>query len=538
MKTTPTGPTRFPKGPIEPEACAPPDLTLFHFASLHFTAPGVPNPVPLRRSTRSMQLDLPQGLRRVLETEPTLRRAYVVGGCVRDAILGEPLKDIDVEVFGVDYEELAAALRKHGRVDLVGRSFGVAKVSFEGATYDFSVPRRDSKSGRGHRGFDIEFDPAISPKDAAARRDFTINSMMLDPRTGELLDPFGGRSDLERRILRHTSSAFDEDPLRVLRGMQFAARFELTPAPETIERCQAMVAGYSELPAERVREEWFKWAARGTLPSAGLRFLEASHWLAHFPEIAAIRGVPQDPEWHPEGDVFEHTLHALDALARLPEWRSAPEPTRIVLAFAVLTHDLGKATRTETAERHGRPRIISPGHEIESARLAESFLTRIQAPHAIAQRVIPLVAHHMAYFEEPTDRAVRRLARRLQPETLQTLGILMTADASGRPPLPARVPDAVTALLAGAERLRLADAAPRPILLGRHLLALGLSPGPAIGRWTHAAFEAQLDGLFQSLDGAHAWLAGQSEFPASARELAHVRARASQPTDEAPDSAP
>ncbi len=467
-----------------------------------------------------MQLELPPGLRRVLRTEPVLHRSYVVGGCVRDALLGEPLKDIDVEVFGVGYEELAAALRKHGRVDLVGRSFGVAKVAIDGATYDFSIPRRDSKSGRGHRGFDIELDPDISPREAAARRDFTVNSLMLDPRTGELLDHFDGRSDLERRILRHTSSAFDEDPLRVLRGMQFAARFQLTAAPETLDRCRAMAPSYAELPAERVREEWFKWAGRGTRPSAGLRFLEASAWLAHFPEIAAVRGVPQDPEWHPEGDVFDHTSHALDALVRLPEWRSAPEPSRVVLTLAVLTHDLGKATRTETAERHGRQRIISPGHEVESTRLAESFLTRIQAPHAITQRVLPLVANHMAHFEEPSDRAIRRLARRLQPETVQTLGILMTADASGRPPLPPKVPETVAVLLAGAERLRLADAAPRPILLGRHLLALGLSPGPGIGRWTHAAFEAQLDGQFHDLAGAHAWLVEQSDLSETARAIA------------------
>ncbi len=469
-----------------------------------------------------MQIDLPEPLLRLLRTEPVLGRAYLVGGCVRDALLGSELKDIDIEVFGVGYERLASALRRHGRVDLVGRAFGVAKVTLDGAVYDFSIPRRDSKTGQGHRGFGIELEPDISPRDAAARRDFTVNALMLDPRSGELLDFFGGQADLEHRTLRHTSPAFDEDPLRVLRGMQFASRFQLTPAPETLERCRAMVSTCAELPAERVREEWFKWAARSTLPSAGLRFLEATGWMVHFPEIAAMRGVPQDPEWHPEGDVFEHTLHALDALVRLTEWRDAPEPTRMVWSLAVLTHDLGKATCTQKAERQGRQRIISPGHEIESARLAESFLNRIQAPHAMTQRVLPLVANHMAHFQEASDRVVRRLARRLQPETVQALSVVMTADASGRPPKPAQVPETVTVLVAAAERLRIADTAPRPLLLGRHLLALGLTPGPEIGRWTQAGFEAQLDGVFHDLIGAHAWLAQQPEFPESARALAQA----------------
>lgn len=460
-----------------------------------------------------MQIALPPELLHLFRTEPVLKRAYVVGGCVRDALLGHPLKDVDVEVFGVGYEALATALRPHGRVDLVGRAFGVAKVSLAEGLYDFSIPRRDSKTGQGHRGFEIELEPDISPRDAAARRDFTINALMLDPRTGELLDFFGGQDDLQRRILRHTSPAFDEDPLRVLRGMQFAARFQLTPAAETLDRCRAMAPSCAELPAERVREEWFKWAARSAQPSAGLRFLQAAGWLAHFPEIANLIGVPQEPEWHPEGDVFAHTLHALDALVRLPEWQTAPEPTRIVWSLATLAHDFGKATCTTTAERLGQRRIVSPGHEHESARLAEAFLARMLTPRAIAERVLPLVAQHMAHFQEPSDRAVRRLARRLHPETVDHLCVLMTADSHGRPPRPAIVPDSVLQLRSVAQRLQVADTAPRPLLQGRHLLALGLQPGPEIGRWTQAAFEAQLDGHFFSLEGAHAWLTQQPDFP-------------------------
>src|ERR1051325_2542919 len=177
-------------------------------------------------------MNLPEELVRLLREVPALARAYLVGGCVRDSLLGIAHKDFDLEVYGVDYETLARQLSAHGRVDLVGKSFGVIKFSSrDGAQWDFSLPRRDSKTSAGHKGFQIEFDAAIAPQEAASRRDFTVNALMYDPRTGEYLDFFGGQNDLEKRVLRHTSAAFVEDPLRVLRGMQFVARFDLTPAP-------------------------------------------------------------------------------------------------------------------------------------------------------------------------------------------------------------------------------------------------------------------------------------------------------------------
>lgn len=467
-----------------------------------------------------MKPKLPEDLARLLGEVPVLRRAYLVGGCVRDTLLGHPVKDFDIEVFGVGFAELAGALRHFGRVDLVGRSFGVVKLALGGAVHDFSIPRRDSKIGPGHQGFRAQFDSAITPDEAAARRDFTINALMYDPRRAELLDFFGGAEDLARRRLRHTSAAFAEDPLRVLRGMQFAARFDLVAVPETIELARGIADAYVELAVERVWEEWFKWASRSRVPSAGLRFLADSGWIRHFPEIEAIQGVPQDPEWHPEGDVFRHTAHCLDALVQLPEWQAADPVSRAVWSMTVLLHDAGKAVTTGVADRGGRPRIVSPGHEQASVRLAESFLTRLRAPGAIVERVLPLVAGHMAHFQEATDRAVRRLARRLQPETVRSLCVVMTADAFGRPPRPAQVPDSVDLLRRTAERLELAEAAPRPILRGRHLLALGLAPGPEVGRWIDRAFDAQLDGHFGDLPGAHAWLAREAELPESIRSAA------------------
>ncbi|MBN8248450.1 MAG: polynucleotide adenylyltransferase, partial [Verrucomicrobia bacterium] len=307
---------------------------------------------------------IPPTLSRLLRESPELADAYLVGGCVRDRLLGLPIQDFDIEVFGLDFERLASVLARWGRVDVVGRSFGVAKLTVAaGETYDFALPRRDSKVSPGHRGFAVTFDADLEPRAAAARRDFTVNALMWHPRRAVLLDFFGGEADLRAGVLRHTSAAFDEDPLRVLRGMQFAGRFRLTGAPETLALCRGIAARHGELAVERIREEWFKWAERSAEPSAGLRWLRDSGWIVHSPELAALPGVPQDPEWHPEGDVWTHTLHCLDALVSLPEWRSADAATRRLLSFAVLCHDLDKPACTCSEMRDGRSRIISRGHE-------------------------------------------------------------------------------------------------------------------------------------------------------------------------------
>ena len=449
---------------------------------------------------------VPPFLGQVLRETPALRRAYLVGGCVRDSLLGQPVKDFDIEVFGVDYPELVAGLERRGRVDLVGKSFGVAKLSGpDREQFDFSIARRDSKTAPGHKGFAVDLDPSLQPREAAARRDFTINALMFDPRSGEVLDFFGGRRDLEAGILRHTSGAFTEDPLRVLRGMQFAARFQLTGAPETLELCRGIRNTHAELPSERVREEWFKWACRGVKPSLGLKFLAESGWIENYPELEAMIRTPQDPEWHPEGNVFVHTGHCLDALVGLDEWRKADETGRTVLSLAVLLHDVGKPPVTHEAERHGRIRIVSPGHEETGVALAEGFFNRLGLPNTMRDRVPPLIRNHMACHRDWTSHAVRKLARRLEPETIADLCTVMTADHMGRPPRPAIVPLGVVELLQHAEALRLKDSAPKPILLGRHLIELGWEPGAAMGEMIKAAFEAQLDGAFHDVEGAKSW---------------------------------
>ena len=453
---------------------------------------------------------LPEALRAVLEKLKPAGRPLLVGGCVRDWLLGRETDDFDVEVYGTDYEMLARVLAPFGATDLVGRSFGVIKLRLEKNTCDFSLPRRESKTGSGHRGFAVEPTPGITEAEASARRDFTINSIAWDPFTGAIIDPHGGERDLKARLLRHTSAAFTEDPLRVLRGFQFAARFELTLAPETAALCRSILDSYRELPVERVWGEWEKWAVKSVAPARGILVLEQTGWISHFPELAALHGVPQEPEWHPEGDVLAHTKLCLEALMRQPDWQTAQDARRRCLSLAVLTHDFGKPATTVHADRRGKMRWISPVHEAAGGPIAETFLRRIGAPLELIERVRPLVVNHLAHHHgqgDFTDTSVRRLARKLAPATIDELCTVMLADHHGRPPLLS--PE----VLARIERLRershsleVSSHAPRPLILGRHLVARKLPPGPVFKAILDACFEAQLDGAFADEAGGLVFL--------------------------------
>jgi len=437
-------------------------------------------------------------------------RPRLVGGSVRDWLLGLEPKDFDIEVYGLDYEKMGRALAAFGPTDVVGRSFGVLKVRIDGSEYDFSLPRRESKTGAGHRGFAVAPDPALTEAEAAARRDFTVNAIAYDPLEDRTLDFHHGADDLKKKILRHTSAAFTEDPLRVLRAFQFAARFGFTLAPETAALCRSISDTYSELPVERVWGEWEKWAIKSAKPSLGLVVLKQTGWLRHFPEIAALDGLPQEPEWHPEGDVFVHTGHCLDALVGFDSWREGPPATRRLLSLAVLAHDFGKALTTKQAERRGRLRWTSPEHEAAGGPLAETFLQRIGAPLEVIDYVRPLVVNHLLHHDGPSeyrDTTVRRLARKISPATLDDLMAVMRADHLGRPPLVSPETEKRLGFLRlAAQKLALEHAAPKPIILGRHLVALGRSPGPLFKPALDAAFESQLDGAFYDETGGIEWL--------------------------------
>ncbi|MFI5357536.1 MAG: CCA tRNA nucleotidyltransferase [Opitutales bacterium] len=455
-------------------------------------------------------MHLPPDLQAILATVRRVGRPRLVGGGVRDWLLGLASKDFDIEVAQCTFEELQRVLSPFGATDVVGRSFGVIKLRTATAEYDFSLPRRESKTGAGHRGFKVAPEPTLSDAEAAARRDFTVNAIAYDPFADAIIDPHHGRDDLRQRILRHTSAAFSEDPLRVLRGFQLAARFDFSLAPETAALCRTISPAYAELPVERVWAEWDKWAVKSIRPSRGLAVLEETGWLRHFPEVAALRTTPQDPEWHPEGDVFAHTQFCLDALVRLPAWPGPADLARSrVLTLAVLAHDFGKPATTVQAERQGRLRWLSPGHEPAGGPVATAFLQRIGAPLELADQVGPLVVHHLAHHHgrtEFTDTSVRRLARKLAPATIDNLVLVMRADHDGRPPLHSpETLQRIAELQAKAKALALQAAAPRPLLLGRHLIALGGKPGPKFKPLLDAAFEAQLDGAFADEPGAIRW---------------------------------
>lgn len=430
-------------------------------------------------------------------------RALLVGGCVRDRLSGDKTKidDYDLEVYGLSPDRLQSALAESFRLDLVGISFGVIKLHHH--SIDIALPRRETKLGLGHRAFDMEYDPALSVSEAASRRDFTINAIYIDPLTDEIIDPWNGVHDLKSRVLRHVSPHFIEDPLRVLRAMQFIARFGLEPASGTIEICSAMTP--ENLPRERLFGEWAKLLTKGVKISSGLEFLRRTGWVRYYPELAALIGCGQDPEWHPEGDVWNHTLNCLDVYAEERDGLGRNPDEDIIVGLAVLCHDFGKPSTTFFDRR--RNRIRSPGHDDAGVEPTLSFLRRLTEEKRLLDEVPPLVRHHMrpfAYWKNRSgDSAIRRLAA--QVVRIDRLLRVASADDGGRAPFP-RETEAIRWLAAEAERLRVKDAAPKPLLQGRDLISLGMKPGVRFGEILKAAYEAQLDGRFADHDGAVQWL--------------------------------
>jgi tRNA nucleotidyltransferase (CCA-adding enzyme) len=405
--------------------------------------------------------------------------------------MGLPAKDLDVEVYGIPAEILKNRLAVRFRIDLVGEAFGVIKL--HQLPVDVSIPRRESKAGLGHKGFDVLSDPNMTIAEAASRRDFTINSMAYDPRNDRLHDYFNGEADLRNRVLRHTSRKFVEDPLRVLRGMQFAARFQLSAAPETLELCASIDS--EGLARERVFEEWKKLVIKGVKPSRGLCFLRESQWIRFYPELAALVDCPQDPEWHPEGDVWSHTLLCMDAFA---EERIGVEHEDLIVGLAVLCHDFGKPLTTEHHEDH----IRSLGHTEAGEAPTRSFLSGMTDQSDLVEAVVPLVREHLRPNElfdtQASPSAIRRLACRVK--RIDRLVRVAQADRNGRLGSGPETFPAGEWLMQQAEALSVRDAAPRPIVMGRHLIELGMNPGPAFKPILDACYEAQIEGTLTCLE--------------------------------------
>jgi tRNA nucleotidyltransferase (CCA-adding enzyme) len=448
-------------------------------------------------------------------------RALIVGGWVRDELLaqhhaqGSRLEaqrpetvdrrletiDIDLEVFGIAEDVIPSLLARFGRVEAVGRSFPVYKlVSADESlgAIDVALPRRESKSGRGHKGFAVRGDPSMSLHEAASRRDFTINAIALDPLTGEYEDPFDGRSDLERRVLRVVDArTFGDDSLRVLRAIQFAARFDLTLDEDTAAICREIPL--DDLPAERIWGEIEKLLLKAERPSIGFSLaLDLGVVDRLFPEMRALVGCEQEPEWHPEGDVWVHTLMVIDQ-ARRPN-ADLDRPRLITVMLGAVCHDLGKPATTAFVDG----RIRSLDHEQAGVEPTLAVLDRLNVQTIdgfdVRGQVVGLVAQHLkpGMFHKAQnvgDGAFRRLAQRVD---LELLARLARADCLGR--TGTFDCSAMDWFVERARALGVEHQPPPPFVLGRHLLELGLTPGPHVGDVLRQIYEKQLDGEITSIE--------------------------------------
>ncbi|WP_223943725.1 HD domain-containing protein [Arthrobacter sp. StoSoilB20] len=425
-------------------------------------------------------------------------RPLVVGGSVRDALLSRARgvlvdsKDIDIEVYGLTTAQVSAALP--GYVMEVGQQFGIVSATVGGQVFDVSLPRQESEA------------------EAFARRDFTINAMGWDDLSGTVVDPFGGQIDLAAGILRHTSPAFSDDPLRVLRAMQFSGRFGFRLVPETAEFCRSLSPAFPDLPRARIWGEFYKLASKGVYISEALETLFMSGWEGHFPELAATRGVPQDPEWHPEGDVNIHLGLAGDQAARIARRDNLGADETAALVLAAITHDFGKAVST-TIDSNGR--ITSNGHNVTGVEPARSFLRRIGAPGRYEDKILPLIREHMCHTPEGpqgviSDSAVRRLVRRLnQPNggpSIKDWARLVEADKAGRGVGARQGVNHLPTWLAKAERLGKDPVAGTTLLKGAALAEAGIPRGRLWRFVIEQSRDAQDDGLFGDEEGAAAWL--------------------------------
>jgi tRNA nucleotidyltransferase (CCA-adding enzyme) len=411
-------------------------------------------------------------------------RVYYVGGCVRDRLLGRENKDIDIEIHGIAAAELELLLDGFGARMSIGESFGI--YALKGYGLDIAMPRKETLRGHGHKDFDIFVDPFIGTAKAAQRRDFTVNALMEDVLTGEIVDHYGGLDDLNQGILRHVcTDTFAEDPLRVLRGAQFAARFGFAVAPETVNLCRGLTLRH--LPRERIEGELQKALLKADRPSVFFEVLRTMHQLHEwFPELEALVNIPQDPVHHPEGDVWTHTMLVLDEAAKYRTESAQP----MMLMLAALTHDFGKAVCTEEIDG----RIHAYGHEAAGLPLAEAFLRRITGETRLIRGVLNLVELHMrpnvaAAVRAPVKSTNKLFDQALDPDALLALA---AADRMGRERPAAE---------AGAEAFlqeRLAvyrHTMAQPCVMGRDLTAAGLRPGPDFAEILAHAHKLHLAGI-------------------------------------------
>lgn len=393
-------------------------------------------------------------------------RAIIVGGYVRDALLGRSCNDIDIECYGAaSLDALTAILAAHGTINAVGKSFGVLKLRLQAYELDFSLPRTEAKTGPGHTGFDVTTYAGLDFKTAARRRDFTINAIGFDPISGEILDPYHGREDLRLHRLRCVDPAtFIEDPLRLLRAVQFSARFSLTPDEQLVALSHRMMRDelLEELPKERIFEEVKKWLLKAKRPSTGLRTMASMGITPFFPQLQEILDTP----------AWEHTLQTLDAMAAL---RPSVDETPLLLMLTALCLDMQPTTK------------------------AAAFLASMTEQRRLIKTVLLYVENRYqpkALYRQHEDAAILRLACRLRIDVLAAVAEAAGEEAESIRWLTTRAADL------GVRR------APLPALLsGDDLIAAGLEPSVRFKTILDTAYQAQIEGKFSDKEGAVSWLA-------------------------------
>jgi len=446
-----------------------------------------------------INFDIQRALKLLIDTYPIVRdivndieknngKAYLVGGAVRDVILGRNVKDLDIEIHRLSVEHLERILKRFGVVSLVGKIFGVFRV--HGIDVDWSLPRSD-KPGRKP---DVNIEPGMTIEKALRRRDLTMNAMAIDIIEGMLIDPFDGCQDIKNRTLRTPDPAFFiEDPLRFYRVMQFISRFEMFPDEELNMLCKEMDV-YS-VSVERIEQEFRKMMLKSCTPSLGIRWINFLGRLGElFPELAKLVDLPQRKKWHPESDVFEHTMQTVDAAAHL---HYDSEEEKLIVLLSALCHDLGKATTTKKVKGEWR----SYGHSKAGEEISKKLLKRITKNKDLISAVVKMVRYHMAPIQFVEDgakyAAYKRLANKLAPQvTLEMLAKLSLADLRGRngeshKPLD-KDSQEIRAFLENAQKARVLNQIEKSVLQGRDLVDV-VSPGPKMGELLKRAYEIQIE---------------------------------------------
>lgn len=452
-------------------------------------------------------------------------RALLVGGYVRDMLLEVGTDDADIEIYGLEPQRLEELLKRLfvGRVHLVGRQFGVFHIPCSNGTLDVALPRRESKIAAGHRGFEVTGDPTMSFEEAARRRDFTINAIFQDPLTKELIDPYNGQEAIRLRQLRVVNTqTFIEDPLRLYRAAQFVARFGLDIEGETLELLKTMNKNGSldELPAERITDE-LKKLLLSDKPSIGFELLKMTGVIErYYPELAKLKETPQEPEWHPEGDVWIHTMMVIDQAALLSRRDNLTPSQKLQCVLGALCHDLGKALTTAPQEKDGVIRMRSLGHEKAGVEPTRTLLSRFTFGEDV-NLFCEYVAH---YHLQPTalyrewekenlteggyENAVRKFLKKILPNDWKIFLLCCEADYRGR-----TLPDIENDPFEIGKKFRdtvqtfnLDTAAKTLLVTGEELIQLGVHPGKHLGNLLRTVENERDSGRIKTREEALAFL--------------------------------